>query len=95
MSDPNERQALDDLLRSDGWRLFERAVSDYWTTHLTQHVAACANEKDDVTALQLLRQVVAAKKAVDQMLAWPKERLRQTQPTPEFAASHYRGGYGA
>lgn len=83
MSDANERTALDDLIRSDGWRLFETVQTEYWRDTLSHHVAACANETDDAAALNKLRQVVAAQQAVARVLAWPKERLRLVTPSPE------------
>ena len=78
----NERTALDDLLRSDGWRLFEKVQTEYWRDTMTDHVAACANDTDDTAALNKLRQVVAAQQAVARVLAWPKERLRLLTPAP-------------
>lgn len=75
MSD-NEVSDYDNLLKSPGWlRLLQHAKED-WAAQVDGGVAAAANELDDVLALNKLRQVVAAKKAVERLLAWPAERMR-------------------
>ena len=75
MSD-NEATDYEQLLKHPGWlRLIQHAKED-WAAQVDGGVAAAANERDDVMALNKLRQVIAAKLAVERLLSWPHERMR-------------------
>lgn len=72
----SEHEDLTNLLKSPGWlRLGEYARMSI-TANLNRHVAQAADDRDDVMALNKLRQVIAAQKAVEALLAWPSERIR-------------------
>lgn len=90
----NELRIWQDLVSSDGWHKLLEHYKAIWVEKLGDHIAACANDNDDTAALNKLRQVVAAKRAVDQMLAFPSERLRLLRPAPEpeGPTSMRRGG---
>lgn len=88
----NEKDDLEQLLKSAGWLRYEQHLKDYWQRELSTHIAAAADDREDAFAIQKIRQVIAAQKAVQQALAWPKERLARLT-RPETATSMSRGGY--
>lgn len=71
-----EREDLDNLLKSPGWQRLEQWAQHEWRTQVAHHTEVAANEADDVAALNKLRQVIAAKKAVELVLNWPQKRLQ-------------------
>ena len=75
----SEHEDLSNLLKSPGWLRVGEYARVHITEHLTQHIASAANDRDDVMALNKLRQVIAAQKAVEQLLAWPGERIRHLE----------------
>lgn len=92
MSD--ELEDLTNLTKHPGWLRLTNHVREEWAVKLSRHVEVCANEVNDAIALQKLRQVIAAKKAVDGFMAWPEERLKTLANHPNMPAafSLYRGG---
>jgi len=91
MSD-QEREDLKDLLKHPGWLRLVTAEKAWWDENLGAQLAVCANDANDVAALNKMRQLVAAKQAVDRFIARPSEmlkRLEAPQPQPTLA----RGGY--
>lgn len=97
-----ERDDLDGLRQHPGWLRFKSHAEKYWIEQMAQHVGLAANEVDDTMALQKLRQVVAAQKAVQQLLCWPEERLRVVTGATEarqsgvrYPDSMSRGGYAS
>lgn len=72
----SEQDDLENLLKSPGWLRLKENVTQTWGEQLAQYVTQATTEADDVMALNKLRQVVAAKTAVERLLAWPAERLR-------------------
>lgn len=83
MSD--ERDDFDNLLKSPGWLRLKMYAEEQWTGRLTQYLAQATGDRDDAIALQRLRQVIAAKEAVERLLAWPSERLRVLTPVAPAA----------
>lgn len=92
MSD--ELEDLTNLTKHPGWLRLIAHAKEEWAVKLSRHVEVCANETDDQQALQKLRQVIAAKKAVDVFIGWPEERLKHLQSPPKFemVTNVYRGG---
>lgn len=86
----DERAEWDELLQSDGWRRLVREEERYWREQIGAHIEACAAESDDAMALNKMRQVIAAKRAVERVLSLPKERLRALGAVREPSLS--RGG---
>jgi hypothetical protein len=77
MSDRNEAEDLDDLLRHPGWHRLRDHFRGYWTEQIEQQLAQAVNDTDDALAAGKMRQVIAAKRAVAALLEWPDDRLRQ------------------
>ena len=75
----SEHEDLTNLLKSPGWLRVGEYARVHITEHLTQHIASAANDRDDVMALNKLRQVIAAQKAIEQLLAWPAERIAKLE----------------
>lgn len=93
--DVNELRMLEDLVGSDGWRHLVAEEEAWWKRQMDPLLAAAASEADDVSALNKLRQVLGAKKAVDHFIARPHERIRQLKPHPDewkAPTSFRRGG---
>lgn len=72
----SEQDDLENLLKSPGWLRLHAYVKETWGEQITQYVTQATSDSDDIMALNKLRQVVAAKNAVERLLAWPAERLR-------------------
>ena len=84
----SEAGDLEQLVGSPGWQRVVRFVREEWDSGLETHLGQAANDRDDLMALQKLRQVLAAKRAVERMIAWPTERLATLQR--ETQAAHER-----
>ncbi len=78
-----EKEDLDALLTHPGWLRVDRYAREYWSGQISEMVAHAANDRDDTQALNKLRQIVAAKRAVESLLAWPKERIGQMERRAE------------
>jgi len=78
-----EFEDLDQLVHSQGWLRFQNFVSKEWGDQLQQHLLTAANDREDTIALQKIRQVLAAKREIDRMVAWPQERLQQIEQAAE------------
>lgn len=91
-----EREDLDNLLKSPGWQRVVTWANADLSAKLTSHTEAAASELDDVQALSRLRQVIAAKRAVELVLAWPEARLKdltvQAAAAERVPALSRRGG---
>jgi len=77
----SEHEDLENLLKSPGWLRLGEYVRQTWGDQLSQYVTQATGDADDTMALNKLRQVVAAKNAVERLLAWPAERLRHLGDT--------------
>ena len=67
---------LENLLRHPGWlRLTEHGLTDINNRVMTATRNA-ANLDDDVKALNALRQCIAARDAVEALIAWPTNRVK-------------------
>lgn len=84
----DEREDWQALVDSPG---FQR-LQAYAKADLEQHYANAANDVDDTAALNKFRQVVAAKRAVERILGYPKERVKALAPAGAAALSLSRGG---
>lgn len=73
----SEREDLDQLIRSNGWLHFQEYVRREWSVRLEQLLLQAAADREDVIALQKIRQVLAAKREVERMVKWPQERLAE------------------
>jgi hypothetical protein len=90
----DEAQDLDNLLKHPGWlRVVDHGLADIEGRVRIAMVNA-VGERDDIMALNLLRQCLAAKQAVEQFIAWPGMRLKglQTNATASTAPQLSRRG---
>lgn len=75
----DETQDLGNLLKHPGWlRAVEYGLKDIENRIQTAQRNA-VGERDDVMALNKLRQCLAAKDALESFIAWPGARLRVLQ----------------
>lgn len=74
---------LENLLKSPGWLWLEQDAKARWDAELANYLAQAANHENDQLALQRIRQVIASQKAVQQVFARPKEKVRElSEPAP-------------
>lgn len=71
------------MLASPGWAWLQTTELDHWRNQMGQYLKQAANERDDVAALNKLRQIVAAKEAVERVFKRPEEELRTLQASHE------------
>jgi len=72
----DEQRDLDNLTKHPGWLLLVNHGKTEVEGRVTQAMRNAAGERDDVQALNLLRQCIAAKDALETFIAWPETRLR-------------------
>lgn len=97
--DSNEREELDALVRSEGWRLFTAFVNSEWGSGgraFVDAITKAADNRDNEQATDHLRQIIAAQKIVQRLVAWPAERLKALEPAElvnaDALAGHSRRG---
>ena len=91
-TDTDYRGDIEDLMKSAGWTALRQWAQKEWAAQIQTHTENAANSADDVAALNKLRQVLAAKKAVDLVLEWPERELKKFVTLPA-ALTHSRTGY--
>lgn len=74
---PSEQEDLDALLKAPGWLRFANHAEQEWTQRIEQLMGTAVNDTDDKLALDKMRQVIAAKKAIVQLMRWPHDRLAE------------------
>lgn len=81
-----EHEALDALVRGEGWKAFSEYVAKEWGTaeqgggtFFLSAVSKAANMNADADATAQLRQILAAQKAIHRIMAWPEERIKTHQ----------------
>lgn len=77
MTHDQEREDLDALVKSPGWHRVKQWAKEDLAARMATATEGAANLTDDVAALNQLRQVIAAKRAVELALNWPDDRLRK------------------
>lgn len=92
-----EYEALDALLRSEGWLRFKAHVAQQWGTphdgggaRFQAAVSQAASEQVDADATAKLRQVVVAQKQIQGLIAEFEgriERVRPLEQRPELVGS--------
>lgn len=84
MSDTTD--ALESLMRSDGWRILCDTARAEWAQRERVGRKNALNDTDDKRALDKLRQITAAQDAVEWLLNLPTEevaRLKRQEKEPE------------
>lgn len=73
----NELEQLQDLVRSEGWRVFTEFAAKEWggAGQRFQFAVEQAAQKADAESAAYLRMVILSKKEVERLLAWPTERI--------------------
>lgn len=83
MSDTTD--ALELLVKSEGWRILCVTAREEWATRERQGRKNALNDTDDKRALDKLRQITAAQEAVEWLLNLPTEeiaRLKRQEVEP-------------
>lgn len=84
MDNTIERESLESLTQSDGWRAFTAYVQSEWGSGGRAFVDAVTNAADntsDASATAHLRQIIVAQKIVQRLMQWPDERIKQLKTT--------------
>jgi hypothetical protein len=79
----DEQRDLDNLLKHPGWQLVEKAARAEIDGRLNDALARAADNSSDLLALNLVRQGVAVKRAIEAFLTWPRSRLKVLQERSE------------
>ena len=69
--------ALESLLRSEGWRYLSDLARKEWTERERTGRRNALNDTDDKRALDKLRQITAAQEAVEWVLNLPSEEIKK------------------
>jgi hypothetical protein len=89
MSESNELEDLENLVKSPGWHWIERIAHDKINADMRQAL----DQLDDDVVVGKLRQLAAGRRALEWILDAPKTRVKtlqhQAQPT---AVGYSRGG---
>lgn len=94
MDNTIERENLDALTNSDGWRTFTNYVNSEWGPGgraFTDAVTTAANGTDNATAMAHLQQIITAQKLIQRLMQWPEERLK-TLKEPDLQVIYPRRG---
>lgn len=70
-----EREDLEDLIRHPGWLQVCHENRIFWVEQIADRLRSAVNDTDDAMALSKMRQLIAAKDAVERFMTWPKEKL--------------------
>jgi len=94
MTHNQEREDLDALVKSPGWLRVKQWATTDLQARMMQATEGAANLTDDLAALNQLRQVIAAKRAVEVVLHWPAARVATLTAAaePEREPALSRGG---
>ena len=92
--DNSEREDLDQLVRSDGWRRFLEHVEHEWGTRekgggvrFAQATYTAASDTSEADALSKLRQICVAQREIHTLIAWVDGRLKDaTKADQELVA---------
>ena len=90
-------EALDALLKSSGWQLFRAHYDAEWGprgTRYTSELEKALDLADPALAASQARQIVSARKAIEQLMVWPSEELARLlrQQRPAEPVGSRRGG---
>ena len=86
------REHLQDLLTHPGWIWLVEQELGHWQKEMSTYITQAVGEVNGELALQKLRQIVAAKQAVERVFARPREALRTlTQSANESSPFSRRG----
>jgi hypothetical protein len=97
-TDDTERHDWTDLVQSPGWTRLVTAAKHEWEGQaFVRQVETLTDRPDDLAALSKLRQMMAAKRAIERLLNVPRERLSQLDRMPtltgqDLAANQNRRG---
>jgi hypothetical protein len=97
VGESHEREDLDALVKSPGWlRLLERARKE-WTegypAKIKLAIATAQHDRTDVASA--VASVDVASDAINALLSWPSDRVRQLTAMKDERISLTRGGYDA
>lgn len=93
-----EKEAWDDLLRCPGWQRLETVVRDHRQRELESQLEMATNVESDLTALRRIQAIAASRRAIEQLLAYPRDRLKALTAKQQVArgdlagAGYTRGG---
>ena len=91
------REALESLVTHPGWSLFTQHVTHEWGANGIRYAAEmekALNLTDNNVAASQARQIIAARKTIENLMRWPEEelqRLQRAEQRPELTMSR-RGG---
>ena len=90
-----EREALEDGLSSEFWKLLSDYVTKEWGPSGLRYQSAVIEASKQPDAVVELRKVLAAQEAILQVMRWPAERVNQLKTKPlTYTDQQSRRGIG-
>lgn len=90
----HERENLDALVHSDGWRLFQSYVEGEWGNGGARFLTGVKDAANNTTpgATEQLRQIIVAQREIQRVMGWASERLKALNKPDLVASGGRRGG---
>lgn len=70
-----ELEDLQNLIKHPGWLRFIGQVKREIASMLNSQIEAVSNDPNDAIAANKVRQIIASKKSIERLIAWPYERV--------------------
>ena len=89
-----EKEAWDDLLRCPGWKRLELVIRERRVQELESQLEMATNVEEDLTALRRIQAISSSRKAVEQLLAYPRERSKRLSEKQMSSVQGQMAGIG-
>lgn len=96
MAENVELEALDQLVKSDGWKFFTGQVAKEWGTvdgGGSQFVKAVSDaaKLEDANATAILRQIICAQREIHKLMQWVPNRLQMLKMSSQTSSQDFVG----
>jgi hypothetical protein len=86
-----EREALDEGLQTEFWKLFSEHVVREWGPAGLRYQQAVKAAAENVNAVVELQKILHTQEQIALLMRWPVERLRQMEQQPAMTGPSRRG----
>lgn len=90
----DELEDWNNLVKSPGWLRLKSFAQRMYSDDLHRHLMAASSDRDDLAALNKVRQVAVAKDAIERLMKYPDEQIAKLDPVkhPRPEATYNRRG---
>ena len=74
-----ELEDLQNLIKHPGWLRFVKHAQDEMLSMVSNQIETVSNDPNDTIAVNKVRQIIASKKAMQRLMAWPYERVKKME----------------